>query len=143
MAPPCVVPLSTRLLYLQIKQIEPIAGSIHLRKKPSLSIPDVEHTILDYHFAAALVELPETDDARAQLWDVVHIRKRDARHSGTGDDGATASDHHPRAIAELDRASDAAVELGERPLEPVMWLLAPESRYHLCSCSPFTAPRQT
>jgi hypothetical protein len=59
------------------------------------------------------------------------------------DDGATASDHHPRAIAELDRASDAAVELGERPLEPVMWLLAPESRYHLCSCSPFTAPRQT
>ena len=40
------------------------------------------------------------------------------------DDGATASDHHPRAIAELDRAGDAALELGERPLEPVMWLLA-------------------
>jgi hypothetical protein len=51
------------LLHLQVKQVQPVLGPLHLGKKSMLLVPDLEDTILDQHLAATLIQLANADDA--------------------------------------------------------------------------------
>ena len=50
------------LLHLQVEQVQPILGPLHLGKKPLLSVPDPEDAVLDQYLAAALIQLANADD---------------------------------------------------------------------------------
>jgi hypothetical protein len=50
------------LLHLEVEQVQPVLGPLHLGKKPLLHIPDSEDTILDQYLAAALIQLANADD---------------------------------------------------------------------------------
>ncbi|WVZ70723.1 hypothetical protein U9M48_019366 [Paspalum notatum var. saurae] len=123
-----------------------MADLFTLVSKCSSYVADGQHAALDQHLATSLVQLPEACDACAQLRDIVDVYERAVvivvalEHHR-----AAPADGHCRAIPELDGARDASVELGEVFRHPVMWLLAPESRYHfLCSVSALSfSPRST
>jgi hypothetical protein len=58
--------------------------------------------------------MADADDARVQLRDAIDIRQRAVLPVLASDDHfATASNHHLRAITELDRAHHTSVKLGE------------------------------
>ena len=63
-----------RLLYLQVEQVQPILGSLHLGEKSLLPVPDSKDSVLDQYLATALIQLTNADDAGTQLRDVVYIR---------------------------------------------------------------------
>ena len=51
------------LLHLQVDQVQPVSGPLHLGKKPLLSVPDPEDAVLDQYLTAALIQLANADDA--------------------------------------------------------------------------------
>ena len=52
-----------RLLYLQVEQVQPVLGPLHLGKKALLPVPDPEDAILDQYVATTLIQLANADDA--------------------------------------------------------------------------------
>ena len=52
-----------RLLHLQVEQVQPVLGPLHLGKKALLPVPDPEDAILDQYLAAVLIQLANADDA--------------------------------------------------------------------------------
>ena len=44
-----------RLLYLQVEQVQPVQGSLHLGKKSLLPVPDPKDSVLDQYLATALI----------------------------------------------------------------------------------------
>ena len=58
---------ANRLLYLQVEQVQPVQGPLHLGKKSLLPVPDPKDSILDQYLATALIQLTNADDARTQL----------------------------------------------------------------------------
>ena len=52
-----------RMLHLQVEQVQLVPGPLHLDKKPLLSVPDPEDTVLDQYLAATLIQLANADDA--------------------------------------------------------------------------------
>ena len=52
-----------RLLHLQIEQVQPVLGPLHLGKKALLLDPDPEDVVLDQYLATALIQLANADDA--------------------------------------------------------------------------------
>ena len=52
-----------RLLYLQVEQVQPIQGPLHLGEKSLLPVPDPKDSVLDQYLANALIQLTNTDDA--------------------------------------------------------------------------------
>jgi len=52
-----------RLLHLQVEQVQPVLGPLHLGKKALLLVLDPEDTVLDQYLAAALIQLANVDDA--------------------------------------------------------------------------------
>ena len=63
-----------RLLYLQVEQVQPVQGPLHLGKKSLLSVPDPKDSVLDQYLTTMLIQLTNADDAGTQLWDVTYIR---------------------------------------------------------------------
>ena len=63
-----------RLLYLQVKQVQPVQGPLHLGKKSLLPVSDPQNAVFDQNLATALIQLANADDAGTQLRDVVYIR---------------------------------------------------------------------
>ena len=51
------------LLHLEVEQVEPILGPLHLGEKPLLPVSDPEDAVLDQYLAAALIQLANADDA--------------------------------------------------------------------------------
>ena len=51
------------LLHLQVEQVQPVPGPLHLGKKPRLPVPDSEDAVLDQYLAATLIQLVNADDA--------------------------------------------------------------------------------
>ena len=64
-----------RLLHLQIEQVQSIMGAFYLGEKMSLPIANPQDLVLNQHLTPALVQLPDANDARVQLQDVVYIRQ--------------------------------------------------------------------
>ena len=56
-----------RLLYLQVEQVQPVLGLLHLGEKSLL-------LVLDQYLATVLIQLTNADDAGTQLRDVKYIR---------------------------------------------------------------------
>ena len=52
-----------QLLHLQVEQVQPVLGPLHLGKKALLPVPDPEDAVLDQYLAAALIQLVNVDDA--------------------------------------------------------------------------------
>ena len=52
-----------QLLHLQVEQVQPVLGPLHLGKKVLFSVPDSEDAVLDQYLATALIQLANTDDA--------------------------------------------------------------------------------
>ena len=44
-----------RLLHLQVEQVQPVLGPLHLGKKALLLVPDPEDAVLDQYLAVALI----------------------------------------------------------------------------------------
>ena len=63
-----------RLLYLQVEQVQPVQGPLHLGEKSLLPVSDPQNVVLDQNLATALIQLTNADDAGTQLRDVVYIR---------------------------------------------------------------------
>ena len=63
-----------RLLHLQVKQVQPVLGPLHLGKKSLLLVPDPKDSVLDQYLATVLIQLTNTDDAGTQLRDIIYIR---------------------------------------------------------------------
>jgi len=51
------------LLHLEVEQVQPILGPLHLGKKLLLLVPDPEDAVIDQYLAAALIQLSNADDA--------------------------------------------------------------------------------
>ena len=103
-----------RLLDLKVQQKQPVLRPCDLGQQPPVLVTDPQHSALDHHLCAALVQLPEADDACLQLWDPVDIRQRPVFPVPTPEqDSATAADCHPGAIAELDAPGGFFIKLGE------------------------------
>ena len=51
------------LLHLQVEQVQPVLGPLHLGKKSLLPVPNPEDAVLDQYLAAALIQLSNADDA--------------------------------------------------------------------------------
>ena len=51
------------LFHHEVEQVQPILEPLHLGKKPLLSVPDPEDTVLDQYLAAVLIQLANADDA--------------------------------------------------------------------------------
>ena len=51
------------LLYLQVEQIQPVQGPIHLGKKSLLPVPDPKDPVLDQYLTTTLIQLTNADDA--------------------------------------------------------------------------------
>ena len=64
-----------QLLHLQIEQVQSITGAFYLGEKTPLPTANPQDFTLDQHLAPALVQLPDANDARVQLQDVVYIRQ--------------------------------------------------------------------
>ena len=62
-----------RLLYLQVEQVQPVLGPLYLGKKLLFLVPNPKDSVLDQYLATALIQLPNADDARTQLRDVIYI----------------------------------------------------------------------
>ena len=43
------------LLHLQVEQVQPVSGPLHLGKKPLLPVLDPDDTVLDHYLAVALI----------------------------------------------------------------------------------------
>ena len=85
-----------RLLYLQVEQVQPVLGPLHLGKKSLLSVPDPKDSVLDQYLATALIQLTNVDDAGTQLRDVIYICYRAVLPVlAPEDDGAAPLDSHP------------------------------------------------
>ena len=52
-----------QLLYLQVEQVPPVQGPLHLGKKSLLSVPDPKDSVLDQYLATALIQLTNAYDA--------------------------------------------------------------------------------
>ena len=50
-----------RLLYLQVQQVQPIQGPLHLGKKSMLTVLDPKDSVLDQYLATALIQLANAD----------------------------------------------------------------------------------
>ena len=44
-----------RLLYLQVEQVQPVQGPLHLGEKSLLPVPNSKDSILDQYLATALI----------------------------------------------------------------------------------------
>ena len=44
-----------RLLHLQVEQVQPVLGPLHLGKKALLLVPDPEDAVLDQYLATTLI----------------------------------------------------------------------------------------
>ena len=64
---------ANRLLYLQVEQVQPVQGPLHLGEKSLLLVSDPQNAVLDQNLATALIQLANADDAGTQLWDVIYI----------------------------------------------------------------------
>ena len=51
------------LLHLQVEQVQLVLGPLHLGKKPLLSVPYPEDTVLDQYLIATLIQLANANDA--------------------------------------------------------------------------------
>ena len=52
-----------RLLYLQVEQVQPVQGPLHLGKKSLLLDLDPKDAVLDQYLATVLIQLTNADDA--------------------------------------------------------------------------------
>ena len=52
-----------RLLHLQVEQVQPVPGPLHLGKKALLPVPDPKDSVLDQYLATTLIQLVNADDA--------------------------------------------------------------------------------
>ena len=62
-----------RLVYLQVEQVQPVQGPLHLGEKSLLLVPGPKDSILDQYLATTLIQLTNADDAGTQLQDVIYI----------------------------------------------------------------------
>ena len=56
-----------RLLHLQVQKIKPVTEKRYLGEETQFPVSDQQHSVTDQHLRASLVQLPEADDAGAQL----------------------------------------------------------------------------
>jgi hypothetical protein len=63
--------------HLYMEHIKVVASPVHLGEKTAASIPDAQHTVLNLHPQAVLIQLPDADDGVLEGRDVVHpVRRR-------------------------------------------------------------------
>ena len=78
------------------------------------STPDAQHTILDLHPQAVLIQLPDADDGVPQGRDVVHADEEAVLPClGLEDDRADSLDLDGGGVTELDEALHTGVQVGE------------------------------
>ena len=51
------------MLYLQVEQVQPVLGPLHIGEKSLLPVPDPKDSVLDQYFATTLIQLANADEA--------------------------------------------------------------------------------
>jgi hypothetical protein len=57
--------------HLHVKHVQPVAPSVDLGEKATTAVPDPEHSSVNLHSRATLVELAEADDGVSEGRDIV------------------------------------------------------------------------